>query len=65
MKKISTKLVIINIMIFMILSMISFSNVSKADSSSDLYLNKVEYNVKVNDDGSMNVEEKWNMQEKY
>ena len=30
-------------------------------SSSDLYLNNLEFNAQINDDGSMNVTEKWNI----
>lgn len=47
--------------IFMLLLLsIMFLNVTKA-SSGDLYLNHLEFNAKINSDGSMNVTEIWNI----
>ena len=41
--------------------LLTLQNISKANSSSSLYLDKVKYNIQVNNDGSMNVEEIWNI----
>ena len=35
--------------------LLTLQNISKANSSSSLYLDKVKYNIQVNNDGSMNV----------
>lgn len=41
--------------------LLTLQNISKADSSSSLYLDRVNYDIQVNNDGSMNVEEIWNI----
>lgn len=46
--------------LIMIITCMSFSNIANA-SSGDLYLNKLEFNAKINSDGSMNVIEIWDI----
>lgn len=46
--------------LIMIITCMSFSNIANA-SSGDLYLNKLEFNAKINSDGNMNVTEIWDI----